>query len=239
MKEFLKNKYNIIIPVLLIIVLLIAVSLYVGEYKNNRYAKVQKTEVYQYFASVKMEYEANISRNKKDVILDYDPGDFAVELSSTPVYYKDSNRVIFPKEMALFDPLKDRAYKVNALGEIYEENNLYYLNTKDVKKTFGHVFYYDGDNLYFFVDTVTLKIGNREIILGPLSYVSASYRSLVEYYDKSTDTSEILELTNEDVIVENDFMKIDVGSDKVIYKDNFTLLAKDFSVLPKVDEMDK
>ena len=38
MKEFVKKNYNILIPVFLILVILIAVILYVREYKNNRYA---------------------------------------------------------------------------------------------------------------------------------------------------------------------------------------------------------
>lgn len=49
MKEFIKNKYNVLIPIFLLIVLLIALLLYTKEYKNNRYAEIKEVEVYQYF----------------------------------------------------------------------------------------------------------------------------------------------------------------------------------------------
>lgn len=239
MKEFIKNKYNIIIPVFLLIVLVIALLLYTKEYKNNRYAEVSETLVYQYFSGVKMEYTAKISRNKKNVILEYENSEFAVSLDSTPVYVSDSDSVIFPKEMSIIFPLYDRQYQVNALAEVYKENDLYYLNIRNLNKTYDHIFYFDGNNLYFFVDKTTLTIGDREIELSPMSYVSCSYLNMVEYYDRDSDTFETIEIGSEKVTVSNDYMTIDVASDKVIYKDSFTLLTKDFSSLSKVTDMEE
>lgn len=237
MKEFIKNKYNILIPVFLLIVLLIALLLYAKEYKNNRYAEIKETDVYQYFSGVKMEYTAKISRNRKNVVLDFENNDFAVSLDSTPVYLKDSDNVIFPKEMSIVFPLKSIEYQVNALAEVYNENNLYYLSIRNLNNTFEHIFYFDGNNLYFFVDKVNLVVGDRVIELSPMSYVNSSYLNFVEYYDKENDVFETIEITNENVLVQNDYMTIDVGSDKIIYKDSFSLLTKDFSVLSKVTDI--
>ena len=94
MKEFIKKKYNILIPIFLLVVLLIAILLYTREYKNNRYAYVSEVDVYQYFSGNKMEYVANISRNKSDGILEYENKDYPVSLDSTPVYIKDKDNVI-------------------------------------------------------------------------------------------------------------------------------------------------
>ena len=69
MLDFIKKKYNLLIPIFLIVVLSVAVILYTREYKSNRYVETEDIEVYQYFSGVKMEYIASISRNKKDVIL--------------------------------------------------------------------------------------------------------------------------------------------------------------------------
>lgn len=238
MKDFIKNKYNILIPIFLVVVLLIAILLYAKEYKNNRYAELKEVGVYQYFSGVKMEYTANIGRNKKNVVLDYENDDFAVSLDSVPVYIKETGNVIFPREMSIIFPLKDKQYKVNALAEIYTENNLYYLNIRNLNKVLENVFYYDGNNLYFFVDNVTLIVGDREINLGPMSYVSCSYQNLVEYYDKENDVFETINITNEKVIVKNDYMTIDIASDKVVYKDSFSLLTKDFSMLSKLTDIE-
>lgn len=234
MKEFIKNRYNILIPAFLLIVLLIAILLYSKEYKNNRYAKVEEVNVYQYFSGIKMEYVANISRNRKNVILEYENKEFAVSLDSTPVYIKDKANVIFPKEMSMVFPLENREYQVNALAEVYSENDLYYLNIRNLNNIYDHVFFYDGDNLYFFIDNVTLVIGNQTIELSPMSYVSASYKNFVEYYDYVSDSYGMIDITDEEVIVKNDYMTINVVGDEIIYKNSFSLLTKDFSFLEKI-----
>ena len=68
MKEFIKKYYSILIPAFLVIVILIAVILYAMEYKNNRYAIVTNTKVYQYFSGNKMEYTAKVGRNRKHTL---------------------------------------------------------------------------------------------------------------------------------------------------------------------------
>lgn len=239
MKEFIKNKYNVLIPIFLLLVLLIAVLLYSREYKNNRYATVEEVNVYQYFSGVKMEYVAKIGRNRKNVILEYENKDFAVSLDSTPVYIKDKNSVIFPKEMSVVFPLKTREYQVNALAEVYKENDLFYLNVRNLNKSFDHLFFFDGNNLYFFVDAVTLTVGKKKIELSPMSYVNASYLNFVEYYDYESDTYKTINITNEEVVVKNDYMTINVVGDEVVYKDSFSLLTKDFSSLAKVTDMEE
>lgn len=236
MKQFIKEKYNILIPVFLGVVILIALFLYGREYKNNRYAYEKEQDVYQYFSKNKIEYKATISRNKKDVILDIKSKDFNVSLDSTPIYIKDSDKVIFPKEMSVFFPIKDKQYLVNALTEVYKKNDLYYINQKGINKSFDYMFLYDGKDLYFFIDTVTLKVGDKEITLSPMSYVNCSYLNLLSYYDRESDTYEIIELDNNNstVLVENEYMTVDVSGDKVIYKDDFTMLINEFGSLSKL-----
>lgn len=236
MKEFIKDKYSVLIPIFLGVVILITLFLYGREYKNNRYAYESEVEVYQYFSTNKIEYTAKISRNRSNVILDIESDEFNVSLDSTPMYIKDSDKVIFPKEMSVFFPIKDRQYLVNSLTELYKENDLYYLNQKGINKTFDYMFLYDGKDLYFFIDSVKVLIGDREINLSPMSYVDCSYLNFISIYDRESDTYEIIELDNtmRSILVSNDYMTIDVANDKVIYKDDFTLLLNDFSTLAKL-----
>ena len=243
MKQFIKEKYNILIPVFLGVVILIALFLYGREYRNNRYAYEKEQDVYQYFSKNKIEYKATISRNRKDVVLDIKSKDFNVSLDSTPIYIKDSDKVIFPKEMSAVFPIKDRQYAVNTLTEIYKKNDLYYLNQKGINKSFDYMFLYDGKDLYFFIDTVTLKVGDTAI--SAVSSASADGISTLSTESSKTDkaistissdTYEIIELnnTNSSVLVETKYMTIDVSSDEIIYKDDFTMLINNFSSLPKL-----
>ena len=236
MKQFIKEKYNILIPVFLIIVILIAVFLYTREYKNNRYAKTEEVDVYQYFSGLKLEYKAKISRNKKNVILKYEPKDEVVNLSSIPIYIKSKDNVIFPKAMSIIFPIKDEVYSISSLAEVYKKNNLYYLNQKNINTPQDHAFYYDGIDLYFFPEATTIEVGSQKIELSPMSYLNCSYQSLLEYYDKANDTYKKIDITDENVIVSNDYYKIDVTLDKVIYQNSFRILDNDFSSLPKINE---
>lgn len=241
MKEFIKKYYSILIPAFLVIVILIAVILYAMEYKNNRYAIVTDTKVYQYFSGNKMEYTAKVGRNRKKVILNFEAKDFSVNLDSTPAYVKKKEGVdvIFPKEMMAFFPLNDKAYVVDALSEVYTNYDLNYLRIKRLDKSFDHMFLYDGKDLYFFLDEVTLIVGDKEIILSPMSYVSCSYLNMVEYYDYSNDKYVTIELGNENVYVKNDYMNIDVSLDKVIYKDSFNLIGGKLSNYKKITDMEE
>ena len=106
-------------------------------------------------------------------------------------------------------------------------------------KSFDHMFLYDGKDLYFFLDEVTLIVGNKEITLSPMSYVSCSYLNMVEYYDYSNDKYVTIELGNENVYVKNDYMNIDVSLDKVIYKDSFNLIGGKLSNYKKITDMEE
>ena len=196
----------------------------------------QEVDVYQYFSGLKLEYKAKISRNKKNVILKYEPKDEVVNLSSIPIYIKGKDNVIFPKAMSIIFPIKDEVYSISSLAEVYKKKNLYYLNQKNITTPQDHASYYDGIDLYFFPEATTIEVGSQKIELSPMSYLNCSYQSLLEYYDKANDTYKKIDLTDENVIVSNDYYKIDVTLDKVIYQNSFRILDNDFSSLPKINE---
>ena len=141
--------------------------------------------------------------------------------------------------MAMFYPLQNKIYQVDALSNLYIKNDLVYLRLKRLDKTFDHMFLYDGRDLYFFIDNTTLVIGTEEIPLSPMSYVSCSYTNMLEYYDKENDKYEIIPLTKERVYVKNDYMNIDVTLDKVIYKDSFYLLGGNLSNYQKITDIEE
>ena len=234
MKEFIKKRYNILIPVFLVIVILIAVFLYTREYKNSRYSKTTSENVYQYFSGVKLSNTAKISRNKNNAIVNYET-DSNVSLDSTPIYIENKESTIFPKEMDMVFPLTGVEKRLPILSEIYKENGLYYVNINRLNKPYDDYFLYDGRDLYYFVSEVTILMGSNEVKLSPMSYVSCSYHNLLEYYDKGSDSYVQLDY-DKDVIVYNDSMRIDVSNDKILYKDGFKILTSSFEVLDKLSD---
>ena len=71
--EFCKEKYKILIPIMVVLVLLITVYFLYKEYKYDSYCNKQEVSVYQCFNGVKTEYTAIItySKIKCNIIIDH------------------------------------------------------------------------------------------------------------------------------------------------------------------------
>ena len=143
------------------------------------------------------------------------------------------------EDISSMELTEDKIYQVNALSEVYVKNDLVYLRLNRLDKTFDHMFLYDGKDLYFFIDNVTIVTLDREINLSPMSYVNCSYLNMIEYYDKESDTYGSIDYDKGSVYVKNDYMNIDVSLDRVVYKDDFYLLGGDFGSYKKITDIDK
>ena len=97
--KFFKEKYKILIPVMVSIVLIITIFfLYKGyQYDNTR--NKQEYEVFQYYSGLRVDYTAIVTYNLKDAIVDLEAKDEVLTFNSVPLYYKDKSKVIFPKEI--------------------------------------------------------------------------------------------------------------------------------------------
>ena len=71
--KFMKENYKLIIPIALMIVLFIAFLIYYKVSISNNYHIDTEEKVYQYFYDKKYEYNSIVSKNKKDVIIDFNP----------------------------------------------------------------------------------------------------------------------------------------------------------------------
>ena len=103
----------------------------------------------------------------------------------------------------------------------------------------NHYFLYDGKDLYFFIEKVTLKVNNDSVELSPYSYVIARYNNYISYYDKASDTYKTIDVGNSGITVENEFYKILVDKDIIDYNGENVILASDFSNLITIDKKGK
>jgi len=239
-KRFIKKNYRYLIPILFVIILGLALIIYFYEYKNNRYVKIENINVYQYFANTKFEYELDISRNNKNLITSIDSGNYNVNFDSTPIYVTDSSKVIFPTDMNIVIPIKNFSqYRSIAYLELELKNDLVYLNTNKFNRALDYFFLYDGDDLYFFVDEVTIQVNGDEINLSKFSYLKLKYQNTLEYYDKENDNYYQIDLNKDDVIVTNDYLNLNVSTDKVDYFGQPYLLTTNLGYLSTIDKMNK
>lgn len=231
-QTFTNRNMKIIIPSIVLLVLLIVVFIYLKVYQYNNYRDKQDYRFYQYFGDLKLEYDATISFNKKKVIKAFVPKTYKINYDSYPIYYvdKEIDSVIFPDEMMIILPLKrEFLYKTPEFSYVEKSNTLQYITFEDYHKNIDHYILYDGNDLYFFSDSVKFIIDEEEINLSPLSYVIKTPDEF-SYYDYETDTYNTI-TTYDNIIISNDYYTLNVSEDYITILGENLLLNTDIDFL--------
>ena len=224
--NFCKEKYKLLIPAMVGVVLLITLFFLYQEYNYENTKKKEEINVYQYFGGLKTEYTAIVTYNLKDSIVGLESKDKKIEYDSKPVYYKDSNKILFPNEMTVVFPLRDSGqYKLYKYATYYKEEDLHYIKNNVDVDNFSHFFLYDGKDMLFFPEEVTLNINNKE------------YNFI--YYDTNTDSSEVIELDNDIVTVTNDIINVNINERKYLSFGKEILLFRPNNLNPLSKMIDK
>lgn len=238
-KLFIKEHYKLIIPISLMVVLFVAFLIYYKVMISDQYHKDSKESVYQYFFNRKYEYQAIVSKNRKDVVVDFKPQDIKINLDSTPIYYQNKNEVILPKNMSVVMPTLNCAeYLSKGYSYITLSDGIYRLTTERYYNQLNHYFLYDGADLYFFIENVTLVVNHEEIHLSPFSYVIAKYGNDVSYYDKKSDTFKTITASDRNSLIKNEYYTIYIGRDTLDYQGMDVILTSDILQLNSIDQKD-
>ncbi len=210
---FIKKKYKILIPIMVIFVLLIAMYFLYKEYKYDYYRKKETVSVYQYFGGNLYEYDAIINYNLKNVVVDISSTKDKINYDSTPIYFKDEEKIIFPKEMTIAFPLRGGSQFKLYNFSIYERiNNENYITTGTDKSKYEFFFLFDGKGTYFFPEPVTLKIDEKEYTnLGSMSYIKIVGTSTMTYYDKENNQVEYLEIEGKKITVSSENINVNLS----------------------------
>lgn len=221
----------------LALLLIIVIIFFSFRKKVDEYI-IEDHELYQYFTGIKVEYTGKIKINKDDdsvVKLSFKEG--SVELDSTPIYYKDSEKVLFPKNMAVLYPIVGEQYKINYYSNLYKDQDLYYVKDRSLKRNLVNSVLYDGNDLYFFVDNVNVTIGTNKYNLSPMSYIIVDvYNNRVDIYDKANDKYTSLDNIVDEVLVSTDRYKINASLDLMYYNNKSRLFIKDVEKLKNLEK---
>lgn len=236
--DFVKKNYKISIPIILLLVVFIAFILYYFVSKSNLFNKEETISAYQYYSVDKSAYSLKISKDSKGVIKSITPVEVDVVYDSTPIYdSKDGNIVIFPSKMSVVAPVMNCSeYLTNQFSYIKLDNKKYNLVTKKFNSALGHYFLYDGKDLYFFIEDVTLVVDGNKIELSPYSYVVAQRKKL-SYYNKKDDKYVTLDTKSYDNYVYNEFFKVYVNGDYIESGSEKVLLTVDLDTLSDIRYM--
>lgn len=236
-KKFISDNYKILIPIVLLLVIFLGFIIYYVVSKTFVYTKVVNGNYYQYFGGEKVNYNADITYDKKGVIKNINPKDKIINYDSTPMYDKNNDIVIFPSDMSVVAPVMNCSeYLTKANSYIKYENKRYSLVTNKYNNYLGHYFLFDGKDLYFFIEDVTLIMGDEKIELSPFSYVIADGRNIT-YYDKKNDKINSFVSDPGITYVKNDYYKVYISSDYIDFSGQRVILTEDISYLSNINEM--
>lgn len=237
--KFIKENYKLMIPIVLMIVLFLAFLIYYKVSIAHVYTKETEGNFYQYFYGKKYEYKGIVTTNKKGVVVGFMTNDYDINFDSTPIYYQNKEKVILPQNMSVVMPtLNCSEYLSLGYSTIEFKNSVYNLVTDKYNNRLNHYFLYDGRDMYFFIENVKLKYKNEEVSLSPFSYIIVKSGKYLYYYDKKNDMFKSIDLNGEDVIVSNDYYKVNVSDDTIDYHGNSVLLTSAIEYLNTIDMKD-
>lgn len=221
--SIIQEKYKILIPVFVGVVLLIAMFFLYKEYEYDNTRNKKEVSVYQYFLGSRDDYTAIVTYNLRDSIVDLAVKDEKQKLTSTPVYYKDEKKVIFPNEMNIVFPRRDGSqYRLYKYATYYVQDDVHFIKNNTDLGNYEYFFMYDGNDLFFFPYESTLYLNDKEYMkLGPMSYVRVVGGDSLVYYDTATESGDVVELDGEVVTAVNGYINVNVSRKK------FKLFEKD------------
>lgn len=221
------------IPYFLIFLVLIAGIVFLVFRKKVDEYVVEDHLLYQYFSGQRMDYEnSKIKLNKNGDITTISFGDYKVNLDSTPLYYGDEKKVLFPQAMAVIKPLQAKQSRINYYSSVYNDLDSYTI--KDGKETYNlsNVFLYDGIDSYFIIDPSIITFGEHTFQVSPLSYINVNtFDHSVQVYDYDNDDAQFFENVEDEVFIETGTYRVNATLDLYYFNDSSKLLMKDVSIL--------
>ncbi len=236
-EKWVQENYKLIIPISLIVVVFISFLVYYKLMISSNYHVDTEERVYQYFYDKKYEYTAVVSKNRKDVVVDYKPKNINVNIDSTPIYYQKGDIVLFPSDMSVVMPtLSCAEYLSPGYSYITYQKGIYNLTTNKYHGKLNHYFLFDGKDLYFFIEPVTLVIGSDQYQLSSYSYITTEHQGSISYYDKANDSYKTINVDDEDIYIKNDYYKVYILRDIIDYQGTNVILTSDLKELNTIEK---
>ncbi len=195
--------------------------------------KIENHSLYQYFAGRKVSYQGKIQMSRSnDNIVKLSFSDTNIDLDSTPIYYQKETKVIFPKNMSLLFPIQGKQYKLNYFSTLEYDFQTVYVQDRDLNRSLENAVVYDGNDLYFFIDPVTVTYGDTQITLQPMSYLIVNpIDQLVSIYQYQEDKFSTFSDVNDEVLITTSKYQINASLDLMYYNGKSRLLLKNIADL--------
>lgn len=236
MIDKIKNKKVSSSVLAIIILILILVCLFVLFFEVNDYRKIREEQhnFYYHFISSRVDFQGKIVLNSMDAIVSLESSN--VTLNSTPVYYSDyDDKFILPSNMEIVYPYKNNPmYKLGKFSTIYYKNNYLYVNAEAGIGRLYDCFFYDGTDLYVFIEGTTIIVNGISYELSPLSFVEAS-KEYIKIYNHKKDELIFIDDYSGSVEAYTDEYAINLTNDTFTYGTSYYMLIKNIDGLDFVE----
>lgn len=227
-----KIKLNSSILIITILILLLVCSIVLfSEINNYRDIKRENKNFYYYFSTERIDFGAEVTTNYHKNIISIKNEN--INFNGSPLYYVDSNNImVLPSNMEIVYPYKNQPMnKVGEFSTISYNNNYVYINSEAGSGRLYDCFFYDGNDLYVFIENTTIIVGKDSYKLSPMSFVEVT-RGYIRLYNKENDEYVYLNNYSGDVKAYTEEYFIDLLNDTVTYNNSYYILIK------KVDRLD-
>ncbi len=231
--NFIKKHLVIFLTALGLFLILLAVVIIVFFVKENlnKYT-IEEEEMYIYFDQAKFEFNTKITLDSSSGITKLEANGEEMDLESEPLYYKGIDKVIFPKEMAVVFPLSSgQQRKINEFTTLDASNGGMYLVNTNLNYPISNAFLFDGNNLYFFLEDTTVKVGEIEITVPAFSYAIYNFNKDFYLYHYEEDKMYYFANLDQDVLASTSSYTVNLTIDSIEYNGKSKLLLKNFSYL--------
>ena len=221
-----------------VIIAIVIIIICINQNNNINQFRSEDVALYSWANDEKLDFE------KSELILDHTKQDMPTELivdgekqeiDTTPFFFKDERKVIFPQEMNLIQPRinngeQNRTPSLTILDGTSVEPVLRFA---DISRSLGNAFLFDGRDLYFFVNPMTLTANDETIELSEFSFVTYNFNHELYLYDYESDTARYLE-NIENVKASTDKYSVDLVTDTFEINNKSRLLVTNPGVLDTI-----
>ena len=117
-------------------------------------------------------------------------------------------------------------FKLYKYATFYKDNDVNFIKNNIDLGNYDFFFLYDGKDLFFFPDEVTLNINGVEYKnLGAMSYVRVVGGLTLIYYDTASDSGEAIELDGKNVSVSSKYINVNISERYFMSFNNKVLLT--------------
>ncbi len=219
-----------------IILLLILICSFILFFEINDYSSVKSEthQFYYYFTTNRIDFEGNVTVNVNETILSIQND--SVALDSTPIYYNDyDGLLVMPNNMEIVFPYrKNPMYKVGKFSKLYSKKNYLYINSEAGIGRLYDCFFYDGKDLYVFIENTTVVINEQKYELSPMSFIEVT-NNYIKMYNYKTEEYIFLDSYTGKVEAYTEEYVINLYNDTFTYGTSFYMLIKNIDGLEFIE----